>query len=162
RRSAAGGFRSAALDLRGGSSRVCSAILALLFAAVAAAAEPYAVGAQIAPLELADPHDQPHRVDASGRALLLARDMQAGDIVKQALAADGAALLGAAHAAYVADVSGMPALVLRLFALRKLRERPYPVLLDRDGSQTARFPVQTGKVGLFVLDALRVKEIRYL
>jgi hypothetical protein len=36
------------------------------------------------------------------------------------------------------------------------------MLLDRDGASTARLPAQAGKVSLLVLDALRVKEIRYL
>jgi hypothetical protein len=136
--------------------------LLLVFASTAARAEPYAVGAALEPFELADQHDQVRRVDAARRALLFTRDMQAGDVLKQALAADGAALLDAAGAVYVADVSGMPALVLRMFALRKMRARPSPMLLDRDGSQTARLPVEAGKVSLLVLDALRVKEIRYL
>ena len=136
--------------------------LLLVLAATAARAEPYAVGAALEPFELADQHDQVRKVDAARRALLFTRDMQAGDALKQALAADGGKLLDAAGAVCVADVSGMPALVLRLFALRKLRERPYPLLLDRDGSQTARLPAQTGKVSLLVLDALRVKEVRYL
>jgi hypothetical protein len=135
--------------------------LALLLSA-AARAEPYAVGSTLEPLEFADQHDQIRTVDALLRALLFTRDMQAGDVLKQALAEDGAAQLERAGAVYVADVSGMPALVLRMFALPKLRQRPYPILLDRDGSQTARLPSQSGKVSLLVLDALRVKEIRYL
>jgi len=139
-----------------------AAALLFLLAAAAARAEPYAPGSVLEPFELADQHDQVRKVDASRRALLFTRDMQAGDALKQALAADGAKLLDAAGAVYVADVSGMPALVLRLFALRKMRERPYPMLLDRDGSQTARLPAQSGKVSLLVLDSLRVKEIRYL
>jgi hypothetical protein len=137
-------------------------ILLLALAAGVARAEPYAVGARLEPIQLADQHDQPRSVDATRRALLFTRDMDAGDVLKQALASDGPALLDAAGAVYVADLSGMPALVLRLFALRKLRERPYPMLLDRDGASTARLPAQAGKVSLLVLDALRVKEIRYL
>jgi hypothetical protein len=124
-----------------------------------AQAEPYAVGSTLEAIELADQHDQPRRVDSARRALLFTRDMDAGDVLKRALAEDGAALLDAARAAYV---SGMPALVLRLFALRKLRERPYPVLLDRDGSRTARLPAQTGKITFVALDALRITQLRYL
>ena len=149
--------------VRGGGIRAARiAALLILLAAGVARAEPYAVGAALEPFELADQHDQVRKVDTSRRALLFTRDMDAGDVLKQALAADGGRLLDAAGAVYVADVSGMPALVLRIFALRKMRERPYPMLLDRDGSQTARLPVEPGKVSLLVLDALRVKEIRYL
>lgn len=136
--------------------------LVLLIAAAPVRAEPYAVGARLEPLELADQHGQIRRVDATRRALLFTRDMEAGEILKQALAADGSALLDRAGAVYVADVSGMPALVLRMFALRKLKQRPYPMLLDRDGSPTARLPAQAGKISFLVLDALRIAELRYL
>jgi hypothetical protein len=127
-----------------------------------AEAEPYAVGQTLEPIELADQHGQVRKVDAARRALLFTRDMQAGDVLREALAADGAARLEAGAVAYVADVSAMPALVLRMFALRKMRQRPYPMLLDRDGSETARLPAEAGKITYLRLDSLRIVEIRYL
>jgi len=128
----------------------------------AAEAERYAVGQTLEPIELADQHGEVRKVDATRRALLFTRDMGAGDVLRNALAADGAARLDAAGAAYVADVSAMPALVLRIFALRKMRERPYTMLLDRDGSKTARLPTEAGKITWLALDGLRIVEIRYL
>lgn len=140
----------------------CALVLVLSVAAGVARAEPYAVGAQLEPLELPDQHGQTRHVDAGRRALLFTRDMDAGDVLKQALAADGKALLDAAGAVYVADVSRMPAFVRRMFALPRLRERPYPVLLDTEGTKTARLPGQAGKITFLVLDQLRIVEIRYL
>lgn len=136
--------------------------LVILSAAALLRAEPYAIGGTLEPLELADQHGQVRGVDATRRVLLFTRDMDAGEILKQALAADGPALLERAGAVYVADVSGMPALVLRMFALRKLRERPYPILLDREGEKTARLPAQTGRISFLRLDALRIVELRHL
>jgi hypothetical protein len=141
--------------------RVCL-VLGLLLLAPLARSEPYAVGSLVEPFELADQHGELRRVDAKQRVLLFTRDMDAGDVLKQALASDGPALLAAAGAAYVADVSQMPALVLRLFALPKMRQRPYPMLLDRDGSKTTRLPAEQGKITLLVLDSLRIVELRYL
>jgi hypothetical protein len=137
-------------------------VVLVALAAAPPSAEPVAVGETLEAIELTDQHGELRRVDASQRTVVFTRDMEAGDVLKQALATDGAALLERAGAAYVADVSGMPALVLRMFALRKLRQRPYPMLLDRDGTKTARLPAQPGKVSLIVLDALRVKDVRFL
>ena len=139
-------------------------VLGLLAWVVAppARSEPYAVGAVLEPFELADQHGELRRVDAKQRVLLFTRDMDAGDVLKQALASDGPALLDGAGAAYVADVSQMPALVLRIFAVPKMRQRPYPMLLDRDGSKTTRLPAEQGRVTLLVLDSLRIAELRYL
>jgi hypothetical protein len=137
-------------------------IAALLLGAAPLRAEPLAVGDTLEAIELTDQHGELRRIDASRRAVVFTRDMEAGEVLKQALATDGAALLERSGAAYVADVSGMPALVLRIFALRKLRQRPYPMLLDRDGSKTARLPAQPGKVSVIVLEALQVKAVRFL
>jgi len=139
-----------------------SLALVLVLLAAPARGESYEVGSTLEPLALADQHGELRKVDASRRALLFTRDMGAGDVLKQALASDGPALLEGAAAVYVADVSAMPAFVFRMFALRKLRQRPYPMLLDRDGGTTARLPAQPGKITFLRLDSLRIAELRYL
>jgi hypothetical protein len=82
--------------------------------------------------------------------------------VREALASEGAAQLEKAGAVYVADVSGMPGLIRRLFAIPRMRERGYPVLLDVEGVPTARFPVEAGKASWIRLEGLRIAEIRFL
>jgi hypothetical protein len=98
-------------------------------------------------------------VGARVRRLLVTRDMKAGDIVKETLADAGAGHLDDRAAVYVADVSRMPALVTRLFALPKLRRRPYRMLLDRDGETMARFPSEEGRVTVLHLDAGRITRV---
>ena len=39
---------------------------------------------------------------------------------------------------YVADISGMPALVTRMFALPKMRELPFPIALVREDAHLAQ------------------------
>jgi threonine dehydrogenase-like Zn-dependent dehydrogenase len=136
--------------------------VACMLLAGAAPAEPYAVGSTVAVLELPDQHDAVHRIDATTRAVLLSRDMDGGGHVREALASDGASQLTAAGAVYVADVSGMPALIRRMIAIPRMRGRVYPVLLDTDGGPTAPFPAQDGQATWIRLDGLRVSEIRFL
>ncbi len=126
------------------------------------AARPYAPGERLEAIELEDQHGVSHRLDGTGRQVLFSADMGAGGLIKEALASDGAARLERARTAYISDVSGMPALVRRLFALPGLRRRPYPIWLDIDGDRTARFPFEAGKVTLLVLDELELREVRHL
>jgi hypothetical protein len=56
----------------------------------------------------------------------------------------------------------MPALIRRLFALPRMRERPYRVLLDTDGAPTATLPAEPGKATWLRLEGLRVVEVRIL
>lgn len=143
---------------------------ALAVAGVAAACasppappEPYAVGDRLEPFALADAHGEEHRVDASLRTILFARDMDADAAADEVLAEAPSALLAEREAVYVSDISGMPGVITRLVALPRLRERSYTLLLDREGEATARLPAEEGRVTLLRLDPdLRIVRIRHL
>ena len=135
---------------------------ALLVVALGAAAwaTTLAPGMALPPLTLTDQHDVAATVGAETRVLLFTRDMDAGDVAKEALA-EHAALLEAAHAVYVADISRMPSLVAKLFALPAMRKRPYRMLLDRDGTATADFPARDGEVTLLRLHDGTIERVDY-
>jgi hypothetical protein len=63
---------------------------------------------------------------------------------------------------YVADISAMPSLVTRLFALPKMRKYPYSVALDRDGAFTKLWPIQGNAATFFKLQNGRVETIHYI
>jgi len=130
----------------------------VLFATVASA-EPYAVGGTLRPFSLADQHGARASVGEEVRLLLLSRDMGAGDIVKGALGDADQRFLDERRAVYLADVSGMPAMIRRMFALPKMRKRPYRVLIDEDGTVARDFPRVEGKPTLVLLDRLRITRI---
>lgn len=135
------------------------AIVSLLVLALPAGAEPLGVGERLPVLELEDPHGEPGRVDEDVRVVLFAEDMDGGEFIKQALADGGAAFLEEHGAVYVADVSGMPGIIRRLFALPRLRERPYPMLLDLEGEATAVLPRAEGKASVIHLDDLTIRAV---
>ena len=109
-------------------------LLAVLLLAGTAYGAPLAVGDPMPPLALEDQHGRAGNIGEGVRVVVVSRDMEAGDVVKKALAGRDQAFLDANGAVYVANISGMPALVTRLFALPRMRERPYRMLLDRDGA----------------------------
>ena len=127
-----------------------------------ATADAYGVGSRIPPVSAEDQHGTPHRIDASVRIVLFSRDMPGGDVLKSALEESDPDLLDRAGAVYVADISRMPRLVTRLFALPGMRRRPLRMLLDRDGTLTRDFPDMEGKATLIHLDSLRVVRIEYI
>jgi hypothetical protein len=127
----------------------------------AARAATLALGMALPPLTLTDQHDVAATIGPATRVVLFTRDMDAGDVAKEALA-DQAALLGTAGAVYVADISRMPSLIVRLFALPAMRDRPYRMLLDRDGRATADFPSREGEVTVLRLDDGRITGVEYV
>jgi|GEM_PF-1116800 len=121
----------------------------------------YAVGDRVEPFALEDPHGRAGGVDARTRLLLFTADMDAGDVVEKALADPALHDLAAHGTVYVADISRMPGVVTRLFALPSLRRRPYRTLLDTGPGPTTRIPREAGKVTLLELDGLAVRSVRF-
>jgi hypothetical protein len=134
-------------------------VFGALLLAGAALAEPYAVGDKIEPITLEDQHGKTHTVDESVKVLLFSRDMEGGDFLKQGLADVQPDYLTGKNAVYVANISAMPRLVARMFAIPAMRDRPYAMLLDRDGKATERLPGAEKQATLVFLDQLVVQRI---
>ena len=120
------------------------------------------LGSTLKPFSLADQHGTFHKVDDGVRVIILTRDMAAGDIVNAALSNNGKSVLSKNNAVYMADVSGMPSFVRNLVALPKLKERPYPMLLDTDGDMSQQLPSREKHATLIFLDKLQITAVEYL
>lgn len=134
--------------------------VALLPAAGAAESE-LAVGSALPPLSVNDQFDRPVAVDAGTRLVLFAADKAAGDVATEALKAHPE-VLAQQRLVYLADISGMPAVITRMFALPKMRDLPFPVGLVRDTQLTAALPRKAGMLTLMVLESGTVRGIEYL
>jgi hypothetical protein len=129
---------------------------------MSADAAPLAAGSALPTLSLNDQHDKPAPVGASTRWLVFAAERPVSDMVSTVLAAEPAGVADHLRLVYVADISGMPALVTRMFALPKLRELPFPVALVRDAAQVAQMadiPRVTGAATVLRLDNGRVAQV---
>jgi hypothetical protein len=134
-----------------------AALLVLLPALVRADAP--GVGRTLHPIDFEDQHGAAAKIDEGTRIVVLTEDMTGGGILKEAFAGIDQQFLDARHAVYVADVSGMPAIISRVFAIPRMRARSYRVLLDPDGAASHELPHTAGKVTIVFLDALRVTRV---
>lgn len=136
-------------------------LAALAFAtSLPLAAAPLEPGSPWPALTLPDQHDRPVSVGPPARLVLFAADKAASDRAVAVLVARGAQALSALQAVYVADISAMPALVTRMFALPRLRELTFPVALARDAALVSDLPRQPGSVTVFTLREGRVAAVR--
>jgi len=127
-----------------------------------ARADPLKVGSVVPELTFEDQFGASHTLTDALKLVLFARDMDGGELVREALATDGGPLLESSAAAFVSDVHRMPGLIRRLVAKPRMRGRGYPMWLDESGELTADFPAADGKVTLLVLEARRVVRIDQL
>jgi hypothetical protein len=94
--------------------------------------------------------------------VLFSRDMDGGDLLKEALADAPEGFLRQKRAIYVSDISGMPGLVARMFAIPAMRGRPYAMWLDREGDVLTRLPDEPGKATLLFVDDREITRIEHL
>lgn len=138
---------------------ICALALAL---PLTADAEPLAAGSVMPTLSLNDQHDKPAPVGPATRWVVFTAEKPVSDMVSAVLAAQAAGVADRLRLVYVADISGMPALVTRMFALPKLRELPFPVALVREAAQVtqvADIPRVKGAATVLRLDNGRVAEV---
>lgn len=145
-------------------SLLCIGLLLASTSARAADGEPdpLTVGDSLPEFSLKDQFGVERFVDDTVLLILFSRDMEGGELLKTGLESLPEGALSAAHFVYVSDISGMPRLVARMFALPKMRKRPYPMLLDRTGEWTALLPGTPGRATFIHLDRLMIREIEEL
>jgi hypothetical protein len=112
----------------------CAAALGLHLVVQAAPLEP---GSPTPVITLDDQHGKPVRVDAGTRRVLFSAERAVNDMVSKVLLAQPAGVLERQETVYLADISGMPAVITRLFALPKMRDLPFSIGLAREPAQVA-------------------------
>lgn len=131
-------------------------LLLTLSVGVLAVATAWAQPDSMQTLRLKDQNEVPVKVSANIRYVLFAHDMSSKDLVKEMLADKPADYLNTHHALFVADISGMPRMIARMFAYPSLRNLPYRVLVDEVGNRTAGWERRDSAVTLFRLENFAV------
>ncbi|MDH0625527.1 FAD/FMN-containing dehydrogenase [Pseudomonas chengduensis] len=123
--------------------KAAALLLLCLLSTAVLALEP---GERLAPWTLLDQHDVPYTLNDETRILLVARDMDGAKLVNAALEGKPKGYLDERHAVFLADISRMPRIIATLFALPKMRDYNYRILLDRDARIAPRYQVGEGEV----------------
>ena len=103
-------------------------------------------GKLLSPWTLLDQHDVPYTLKDETRILLVASDMDGAKLVNAALEGKPKGYLDEHQAVFLADISRMPRIIATLFALPKMRDYNYRILLDRDARIAPRYPAGEGEV----------------
>jgi hypothetical protein len=108
-------------------------------------------GQPLPTLNLKDQHDNAWQVPADTRLVLFAAGRKASGIVQAVLEKEPKDFLSRHHTVYLADLSQMPGLATRLFALPALREMPFRVGISLSEATLAGWPREPEGVALIEL-----------
>lgn len=123
----------------------------LLLALLPLTAQALQVGDRLAPWTLLDQYDQPYTLNNQTRTLLVARSMDAAKLVNVALKDKPKGFLESRQTVFVADIQKMPSVIATLFAIPKMRDYSYRVILDRDARIVPQYAGDEDKVLLLQL-----------
>ncbi|MDT8446386.1 MAG: hypothetical protein RRB13_05765 [bacterium] len=105
----------------------------------------------LAQMGLSDQWDQPLANPSEVRWLLVSGDKAAHSEVHEYFNEQGADWLQRQGLVYLSDISAMPSLITKMFALPKMRKYQYPLYLDRSGEQVGPIQPPQGKLLLVEL-----------
>ncbi|WML90585.1 hypothetical protein RCF98_16645 [Thiothrix lacustris] len=120
------------------------------------------VGDSLPTITLKDQHDKAVTVAADVQTLLFTIEKPASDLVNTYLLKQDKAFLDTKKAYFLADISGMPSMITKMFAIPKMQERPYSILLAHDALDTAFMPRQKDHVTLLKVKAGKVEKILFV
>lgn len=99
-------------------------------------------------------------LDENTQWVVFSFDKTGGDWVHEALTELAIEDIAQLQGLYVADISAMPGIITRMFALPKMRKYDYKLALDLSGELTQDWPQTDGTVTLMKLDGLKVTEMK--
>lgn len=136
-------------------------IFLILLSTVIMWANEYQIGQTINTIILNDQFGTTHNIDKMPRTIIMTFEKESSDVLNEYLSKLPEGYLEKNNAVFVADISGMPAFVSKSFALPKMREYKYKVLLITDENEGAMYPYQEGQITIIKIENNRIKSINF-
>ena len=101
-------------------------------------------------------------INEGTRQVVFTAEKAVSDWVNRVLGEQGTVTLAQSKTIYVADISAMPAVIARMFAIPKLRELPFSIALAREAAAVADLPRRKGAATLLTLEGGRLIQVQHL
>jgi hypothetical protein len=137
-------------------------LLALIVMSVMAFASEYKVGDSISPMKLVDQFGVLHSLDKTPKTIIMTFEKEPSSKVHKFLATKSNDFLQTNNATFIADITGMPAFVTKMFALPKMRTYNHPILLITDENLGERFPAEDDKITIIKSENSKIKSISFV
>ena len=130
----------------------------LLLATVANALN---IGDTTPTFDIKDQFEKAQKISPDSKTILVAGDKGTSEILRDYLLSKEKGFLEANKTNYVADISGMPSLIAKFFALPKMKKYPFSILLV-DEDQTKSFTKKEDNITVYTITEGKVSDIKFI
>ena len=124
-------------------------------------ANDFNVNTKIPHFSLPDQFDKIHTINEDVTTIIVSFEKGTGAMVNEFLSEQDKSYLAQHHAVFIANISGMPMIITKMFALPKMRDYAHNILLIYDENDK-RFISKEGKSTVYKLDNGIVKDLFYV
>jgi len=119
------------------------------------------IGDSTPTFKINDQFEKAHTIAADTKTILVAADKDTSEILRDYFLTQEKGFLEANKAYYVADISGMPSLIAKFFALPKMKKYPFSILLV-DENQTKEFTKKEGNITVYSVTDGKISDVKYI
>ncbi len=136
-------------------------LLLVLMFTVLSFAQTINVGDTLPTITLQDQFEKTHTISSQSKRILVAFDKDASDVLKEFLLKKEGDFLTKNQTVYIGDISGMPSLISRFFAIPKMKKYPFSILFLDDKNRNT-FSKKEDMVSVYTLEDGKIKNISYI
>ncbi|PIE60948.1 MAG: hypothetical protein CSA29_05870 [Desulfobacterales bacterium] len=119
------------------------------------------VGDNLPTFKLIDQFENEHVLSANTNTIIVTASKGMGEIIRAYLLDQEKDFLVKNNAYYIADISGMPSFIAKLFAVPKMKNCPFSILLV-DEEQTKTFSKKEDQITIYTIENAKVSSVKYI
>lgn len=112
--------------------------------------------------ELENQFEEAVKIDESIEWIIFTSDKKASENIRKVLEELKVTDLGKSKGMYVADISKMPSMISKMFAIPAMRDYPFKVVLDKEGTVTKSWPQKEGQAVFMELNKLEIVKSQFV
>lgn len=121
------------------------------------------VGNVLKPFTFDDQFEKPHTLTKDTKKIIFVFAKKSGHAVRKYFNTKPVDYLKKHHYVFIADVSGMPSIIYKMFAKSDLQEHKYPIWLIFDGKKSTKFiyPDKSDKIMVADLKEFKIIKVNF-
>jgi len=136
-------------------------LLLVLMFSILSFAQAINIGDTLPTITLQDQFEKTHTISANSKTILVAFDKDASDILKEFLLKKEDNFLSKNKTVYVGDISGMPSLISKFFAIPKMKKYPFSILFLDDKNRNV-FSKKEDMISVYTLEDGKIKNLSHV